>query len=172
MHRPLTPPERRLQRAAWLVFAPFASAWASAHCLARLAARLLQAVLSCGLRHSSCLRFPHSKPAKPPLWCNRCVVIIPFLRHPLSSGFLGKTKFFIIGKYFFDGGGEKFRFSFLSSQEGEGKRTKDDAEYRFIGMKPDDCDCRGGKISIVFPDLPIYFLCLSSSAQTVCQTLL
>jgi hypothetical protein len=27
--------------------------------------------------------------------------------------------------------------------EGEGNRTKDDAEYRFIGMKPDDCDCRG-----------------------------
>jgi hypothetical protein len=28
-------------------------------------------------------------------------------------------------------------------KEGEGKRIKDDAEYRFIGMKPDDCDCRG-----------------------------
>jgi len=33
--------------------------------------------------------------------------MIPFLRHPLSSGFLCKTDFFIIGKYFFDGGGEK-----------------------------------------------------------------
>ncbi len=27
------------------------------------------------------------------------------------------------------------------------KRTKDDVEYRFIGMKPDDCDCRGRKLS-------------------------
>jgi hypothetical protein len=154
MHRPLTPPERRLQRATWLVFAPFAfagresplgqrpSRGAQTHCFARLAVRLLQQSLCSGLR-ARALWLLRSEPAKPPLWYNRSVVMIPFLRHPLSSGFLGKTKFFIIGKYIFDGGGEKFRLSFLFYQEGEGKRTKDDAEYRFIGMKPDDCDCRG-----------------------------
>jgi len=107
MHRPLTPPERRLQRAAWLVYAPFASAWASAHCPARLAARSSCAVSVLGLQPLRRLPLLRSEPAKQPLWCNRSVVMIPFLRHPLSSGFYGKTKFLIKGKYFFDGGGEK-----------------------------------------------------------------
>jgi hypothetical protein len=43
-------------------------------------------------------------------------------------------------------------YIFDSFRMGEGKRTKGDAEYRFIGMQPTDCDCRGRKISIVSPD--------------------
>jgi len=43
MHRPLG-------RAARLVYSPFASAWASAHCPARWAARLSQAVSVLGLQ--------------------------------------------------------------------------------------------------------------------------
>jgi len=98
MHRPLG-------RATLLVYSPFASAWASAHCHARLAARFHKQ--SCragfGTRRAFAFRTPSLQNHR--LWCNRSV-IIPFLRHPLSSGFLGKTNFFIIGKYFFDGGGE------------------------------------------------------------------
>ena len=48
-----------------------------------------------------------SEPAKPSSWCNRSVVMIPFLRHPLSSGFVLRTKFFYNRKIFFNGGGEK-----------------------------------------------------------------
>ncbi len=81
--------------------------WDSGSLPRSLGRSLLQAVLSCGLRHSSCLRFPHSKPAKPALWCNRSVMV-PFLRHPLSSGFLGKTKIFYNREIFFSAvGGEK-----------------------------------------------------------------
>jgi hypothetical protein len=58
----------------------------------RLTATLAWPLACCqqSCRAGFCARahpLPHSKPAKPPLWCNRSVAIIPFLRHPLSSGF-------------------------------------------------------------------------------------
>jgi len=35
------------------------------------------------------------------------------------------------------------KYIFNSFRVGEGKRIKDVAKYRFIGMRPDDCDCQG-----------------------------